>query len=115
MSPLDLTEKRNLLELLAYLLCEQSIAFELGYGYIGSGLKLYRKTLKDLTDQQRNYENSASCRSSFAVISAESRELAELFYAEKILEMIEKRVPVVNDYHDLVAEYESCFNEEADF
>ncbi len=115
MTPPDQAEKRNLLELLAYLLCEQSIAFELGYEYIGIGLKLYRKTLKDLTDQQRNYENSASCRSSFAVISAESRELAELFYAEKILEMIEKRVSVVNDYHGLVAEYESCFNEEADF
>lgn len=115
MSPLDLTEKRNLLELLAYLLCEQSIAFELGYGYIGFGLKLYRKTLEDLKEQRRNYENNSSCRNSFAVISAESRELAELFYAEKILEMIEKRVLAVNDYHCLVAEYESCFDEEADF
>ncbi len=111
----DQAEKRNLLELFAYLLCEQNIAFELGYGYIGFGLKLYRKTLKDLKDQRRNYENSSSCRRSFNVIRAESRELAELFYAEKILEMIEKRVLVVNDYHGLVAEYESCFNEEADF
>ncbi len=108
----DRQEKRNLLELLAYLLCEQSIAFDLGYGYIGFGLKLYRKILKDLKYQQQNDENNSSIQSSFTVISDESRKLAELFYAEKTLEMIETRVLVVNDYLELLDELEDYLDDE---
>ncbi len=108
----DRQEKRNLLELLAYLLCEQNFAYELGYGYVGFGLKLYRKILKDLECQQQNDQPISSGQSSFTAISDESRKLAELIYAEKTLEMIEARVLTVNDYLALINELEGYVDDE---
>jgi hypothetical protein len=108
----DHQEKRNLLELLAYLLCEHNIACELGYGYIGFGLDLYRKILKDLECQQQNDQPISSGQSSFTAISGESRKLAELIYAKKTLEMIEARASTVKDYLALTNELEGYLDEE---
>lgn len=105
-------EKRNLLELLAYLLCEHNFAYELGFGYVGFGLDLYRNILKELECQQQKDMPIPSGQSSFAAISEESRKFAELVYAEKTLEMIEKRVLMINDYFDLKKELEGYMDDE---
>ncbi len=105
-------EKRNLLELLAYLFCEQNFAHELGFGYVGFGLNLYRKILKDLECQQQIDTPVSFRQSSYTAISNESRKIAELVYAEKTLEMIEKRVLIINDYVDLNKELEKYMEDE---
>lgn len=96
-------DKRFFLDIMAYLLCDQSLAYELGHSHLNLCLKLYKEVLAVLRNQLEQDLTVAGGLDDFAMISLECRELADLFYMEKKLELIEERVPAVKQYQSLIA------------
>jgi len=95
-------DKRYFLDIMAYLLCDQSFAYELGHSHVNLCLKLYKEVLGELKSHLEQDLTIAGGLDDFAMISLECRELAELFYMEKKLELIEERMPVVKQYQSWV-------------
>lgn len=96
-------DKRYILDLMAYLLCDQGFAYEFGCSHVNLCLKLYKEVLAELKNQLEQDLTIAGGLSDFAMLSLECRELADLFYLEKKLELIEERVPAVKQYQSLIA------------
>ena len=94
-------DKRYFLDMMAYLLCDQSFAYELGHSHVNLCLKLYKEVLAELKNQLEQDLTIAGGLDDFAMISLECRELADLFCMEKKLELIEERVPTVKHYQSL--------------
>ena len=85
-------DKRNCLDMLAYLLCDENLAHELGYNCIDLSIKLYKEILNELKKEAEQWGNEPSPRNNFGVICVECQELASLFFLEKRLEMIEQNL-----------------------
>ncbi len=83
-------DKRNCLDLLAYLLCDENLTHELGSNCIDLSIKLYKEILEDLKKQAGQWKNESSKRNNFGLVCIECQELASLFFLEKRLEMIEQ-------------------------
>jgi len=96
-------DKRYFLDIMAYLLCDQSLAYELGHSHVNLCLKLYKEVLAELKNHLEQDLTIASGLDDFAMLSLECRELADLFYVEKKLELIEERVPAVKQYQRWIA------------
>lgn len=88
---------------MAYLLCDHSLAYELGHSHVNLCLKLYKEVLAELKNDLEQDLTIASGLDDFAMISLECREWADLFYMEKKLELIEERVPAVKQYQSWIA------------
>ena len=82
-------DKRNCLDMLAYLLCDNNLAHELDPNCIDLSIRLYKEILDDLKKQAEQWENEPSARDNFGLICFECQELASLFFLEKRLEKIE--------------------------
>ncbi len=95
-------DKRYFLDIMAYLFCDQSFAYELGHSHVKLCLKLYKEVLAELKKQLEQDLTIAGGLDDFAMISLECRELAELFYLEKKLELIEERVPAIKQYQSWI-------------
>lgn|GEM_PF-1245000 len=96
-------DKRYFLDIMAYLLCDQSFAYDLGHSHLNLCLKLYKEVLARLKNHLEQDLAIAGGLDDFNMISLECRELADLFYMEKQLELIEERVPAVKQYQSLTA------------
>ncbi len=83
--------KKNLLDLLAYVLWEENAAHELSSFHLRFGQRLYKEILQELKSQARQWQTSAY-RDSFGNINLECQDLGDLFFLEKRLEMIEQRL-----------------------
>lgn len=83
--------KKNLLDLLAYVLWEENTANELSDFHIRFGQRLYKEILQELKGQAQQWRNS-TYQDSFGDINLECQDLGNLFFLEKRLEMIEQRL-----------------------
>jgi len=82
-------DKRNCLDMLAYLLCDENLAHELGANCIDLNVKLYKEILEDLKKQAEQWQVESQEEFDYGVISIKCQEMASLFFLEKRLEMIE--------------------------
>lgn len=85
-------DKKHLLDMLAYLLWEESAACELSVFHIDFGKRLYKEILADLKKQADHWQNSSTHRDDFGTINLECQDLGNLFFLEKRLEKIEERL-----------------------
>jgi hypothetical protein len=110
---MDLTraDQLYLLDVLAYLVCDEKIAYELGYGIIGFSVQLYRKIVDELKSQLPQDDHLICER--YSALNAGCRAKADLFYAEAMLDMLEKRVLILQDYRCMELEHEKWLQEEA--
>ncbi len=76
--------------MLAYLLCDENFAYELGSNCIDLNIKLYKEILEDLKKQAEQWQVEPLDEFDFGVISIKCQEMASLFFLEKRLEMIEQ-------------------------
>ena len=83
-------DKRNCLDMLAYLLCDKNLAHELGSNCINLNIKLCKEILEDLKIQAEQWQVETLEEFDYGVISIKCQEMASLFFLEKRLEMIEQ-------------------------
>ncbi len=83
-------DKRNCLDMLAYLLCDKNLEYELGSNCVDLNIKLYKEILEDLKKQAEQWQVEPLDEFDFGVISIKCQEMASLFFLEKRLEMIEQ-------------------------
>ncbi len=76
--------------MLAYLLCDENLTYELGSNCIDLNIKLYKEILEDLKKQAEQWQVEPLDEFDFGVISIKCQEMASLFFLEKRLEMIEQ-------------------------
>ena len=84
--------KKNLLDLLAYLLWEENTAQELSVFHIDFGKRLYKEILEELKRQAAHWQNISPNRYDFGTLNLGCQDLGNLFFLEKRLEMIEQRL-----------------------
>lgn len=85
-------DKKNLLDMLAYLLWEESTARELSEHHIKFGKKLYKEILAELKIQAAYWQNTSPSRFDFGTLNLGCQDLSNLFFLEKRLEMLERRL-----------------------
>lgn len=83
-------DKRNCLDMLAYLLCDKNLAHELGSKCVNLNIKLCKEILEDLKIQAKQWQVETQEEFDYGVISIKCQEMASLFFLEKRLEMIEQ-------------------------
>jgi len=83
-------DKRNCLDMLAYLLCDKNLAHELGSNCVNLNIKLCKEILEDLKIQAEQWQVETQEEFDYGVISIKCQEMASLFFLEKRLEMIEQ-------------------------
>ncbi len=85
-------DKKNLLDMLAYLLWDEKTALELGDYHIKFGKKLYKEILAELKNQAAYWQNTSPSRFDFGTLNLGCQDLGNLFSLEKRLEMLEQRL-----------------------
>ena len=83
-------DKRNCLDMLAYLLCDKNLTHELGSNCVNLNIKLCKEILEDLKIQAEQWQVETQEEFDYGVISIKCQEMASLFFLEKRLEMIEQ-------------------------
>ena len=84
--------KKNLLDMLAYLLWEESAARELSDNHIKFGKKLYKEVLAELKSQASYWQNTSPSRFDFGTLNVGCQDLGNLYSMEKRLELLERRL-----------------------
>jgi hypothetical protein len=84
-------EKKNLLDMLALLLWEEKTAHELSPYHIKFGKKLYKEILADLKSRAAYWRETSPDRYDFGTLNMGCRDLSDLYFLEKRLELIEQK------------------------
>lgn len=83
--------KKNLLDMLALLLWEEKTAHELSPFHINFGKRLYKEVLADLKSQTAYWQDTSPDRYDFGTLNMGCRDLSDLYFLEKRLELIEQK------------------------
>lgn len=83
-------DKRNCLDMLAYLLCDNNLAQELGSNCIDLNIKLCKEILESLKLEAEQWQVEPKDELDFGIISIKCQQMASLFFLEKRLEMIKQ-------------------------
>jgi len=85
-------EKKNLLDILALLLWEEKTSHELSPYHIKFGKRLYKEILADLKSRAAYWQETSLERYDFGTLNMGCRDLSDLYFLEKRLELIEQRL-----------------------
>lgn len=85
------SEKLSLLDMLAVLLWEEKIVRELSPYQIKLGKRLYTEILADLKNQAAYWHVTAPDHYDFGTLNIGCRDLSNLYFLEKRLELIEQK------------------------
>jgi hypothetical protein len=85
-------EKKHLLDMLALLLWEEKTAHELSPFHIKFGKRLYKEILLNLKSQTEYWQSTSPDRYDFGTLNMGCRDLSDLYFLEKRLELIEQRL-----------------------
>ena len=85
-------DKKHLLDMLALLLWEEKTLYELSPFHIQLGKRLYKEILADLKSRVAYWQNTSSDRCDFGTLNTGCRDLSDLYFLEKRLELIEQRL-----------------------
>lgn len=83
--------KNELLDILAYLLWKEETAYELSFSHINLCKKIYKEVMSLLKGDTEQWQNEPPHRH-FCTFHLECRDLGNLVFQEKRLEMIEQRL-----------------------
>ena len=84
------SEKKHLLDMLAFLLWEEKTSHELSPFHIKLGKRLYKEILADLKNQAAYWHVTAPDHYDFGTLNIGCRDLSDLYFLEKRLELIEQ-------------------------
>lgn len=84
--------KMHLLDMLALLLWEEKTFHELSPFHIKFGKRLYKEILADLKSRAAYWQNASPNSYDFDTLNMGCRNLSDLYFLEKRLELIEQRL-----------------------